>query len=209
VPQGYAVDKPEDAAPEEFDRGFSTGGKYRVKLAFTLPGGSVIVCWNNFRSQQIPPAAFDGLEPGGPLPRLGTMITALRTNGAPGGDIEFAGRHLAVTNATAGETLEWTLFVPLRPPPPRERFFGYTFEFGAPEDGAGPRQTADYHGDIEIDSAEDFDTFVRGAMAESSAGGVAPEHVRLEPVKALAEKVQKSAKANPELPPVPVKPSGL
>jgi hypothetical protein len=127
----------------------------------------------------------------------------------PGDDIEFAGRHLAVTKAKDGETLEWTLFVPLRPPPPRERFFGYTFEFGAPEGGAGPRQNADYHGDIEIESAEDFDTFVRGAMAECSAGGAAPQHVRLDQVTALAEKVLTSAKANPELPRVPVPPSGL
>jgi hypothetical protein len=99
--------------------------------------------------------------------------------------------------------------VPLRPPPPRERFFGYTFEFGAPEDGEGPRQSADYHGDIEIDSAEDFDTFVRGAMAESSEGGAVPGHVRLEQVRALGETVLKSAKTNPELPLVPVTPTGL
>jgi hypothetical protein len=210
VPKGYAVEEPKDGAPgEEFDRGFSTGNKYRVRLAFTLPGGSVIVGWNNFRSQRIPPAAFEGIQPGGPVPRLATVITALRTNGVPGGDIEFAGRHLAVTTAKDGETLEWSLFVPLRPPPPRERFFGYTFEFGAPEDGEGPRQKADYPGDVEIASAEDFDTFVRGAMAESSEGGAAPQHVRLDRVAALAESILKSAKAKPELPPVLVTPSGL
>jgi hypothetical protein len=46
--------------------------------------------------------------------------------------------------------------------------------------------------DLLIETQEDFDMWVLGAMAELSDAGIAPEHVTYESVLELAEKVRDS-----------------
>ena len=198
IPADYARNAAPAAAPmAAFSRGFATGGRFKVELAFTLADGSVVVCWNHF-----PGApdhlkrhhAFDGVAFGGPLPRLPTVLarlyadTGADTEPADGveGETEYAGRHLAVTTNGEGETFEWALYVPARRPPPRDRLYGYTLEFTT-RDGSDRQKMSN---EVRLRSDDDFDTFVRGAMAQYSADGNAPGEVTAERVKALAAEVK-------------------
>jgi len=94
-----------------------------------------------------------------------------------------------------GHFYEWALYVPDISPPARGALLGYNIEarFHVDEKqfSARPMNLSE---DLPITSREDFDTWVRGAMAELSDEGVAPVHATYENVMALAEELRSSAR---------------
>ena len=87
-----------------------------------------------------------------------------------------------MTTSAEGETFEWALYVPARRPPPRHGLYGYTCEFELPTG----RRWQKLASDLWLKSDEDFNTFVRGAIAQYAADGKVPDEITPERVKALA-----------------------
>jgi hypothetical protein len=199
-PQDYMINAPPESAPiAPFSTGgFGHGGVFQLEQAFSLPDGSLLLCWNNFTGaeHQPPPETFTNLHFGGELPVMPVTIRSLRTNGVAKPEIEFTGRHVAVTRVSKdGEVFIWSLFTPRRPPPPREKFFGYTLTYGAHPEGRRASQgmrdeQSGFSGGMAIESAADFDTFVRGVMSQMSPDAPPPPEVTLDRLLELSARRQ-------------------
>jgi hypothetical protein len=197
VPQGYELrNTRETAIPLELDDGASVhSGSLTLdsRISFTLSDGSVILGWYSLdrESETSQEDLFENLEFGGSLPKLPVEIWGMKPSGWTG-DITYLGWHLAYTKK-AGKFIEWSLYVPEGSPPARSEMLGYDvlYRFNLEEE---PKwriaYTLDYG--IEIKSKEDFDIWVRGAIAELSDDGGAPDDVSYESVLQLAERLRES-----------------
>jgi hypothetical protein len=200
VPQGYvAVNTKEQAIPMELGGGGVgySDDKYslslRPEISFTMRDGSVLLGWSSSDSKsKIPPEEFSrGLEFGGSLPKLPVEIYALKLAGVSSG-ITYTGYHLTCTQK-AGKFIEWSIFVPDGKPPAGVELFGYDviYRFNLePNPKWIIGLTAEYG--LLIETAEEFDKWVLGAMAELSDNGKAPTGLTYERVLQLAEEVRKS-----------------
>ncbi len=102
------------------------------------------------------------------------------------------GRHLIYTR-TNGRCIEWSLYVPKHTPSAGEGLLSFNCDvqynadkdkFDGRIDGVNP--------DLEINSPEDFDTWVCGAMADLSDSGTAPEGITYEYVMNLIRQIRES-----------------
>ena len=201
-PEGYTVTNSLDTAtPEELSRGgagFEDSNcklECKIRISFTLADGSVIMGWqsSDLRSTKPPAQLFEGLRFGGPLPKLPIEFYALKPTGDPNGPT-YTGHHLAHTSK-ADQFVEWSLYVPDGAPPRTVEEFGYEVlhRFNLePQPKFIPHVTAEYG--IPIANAEDFDTWVLGAMAEFSDDATAPADVTYQKVIDLARQIRASAK---------------
>ena len=196
-PVGFVMKNTKTTAElDRFSNGFgnSRGGiLFRVNVLFTLQDGCMIVGWSNELADKTVDqgAIFEGLEIGGPLPDLPVVITGVKTIGAADIEVSFLGRHLASTHIN-GQHYAWSLFVPERPVPPAEQFFGYTFQYGTvsndPRNNWGSREVDSRS--LAIDTDDDFNLFVRGTMAEYSDNGSVLSHITPEHTRRLAEQIR-------------------
>ncbi len=196
APEGYALkNTKETATPLELDDGSSVHCRSLTldpRISFTLSDGSVVVGWYSVDRQSTMPQEqlFEGLEFGTSLPKLPVEIYSLKPIGWSG-DIAYIGRHLACTH-TREKFIEWSLYVPDGLPPKRSEMRGYEvlYRFNLEYE---PKWIIGYTLDgLLIETAEDFDKWVLGAMAELSDDGTAPENVTYESVLQLAEQVRES-----------------
>jgi hypothetical protein len=140
-------------------------------------------------SQRPPEEYFQGLVFGGPLPKLPIEFNALKPGGVPS-EIAYRGHHLAYTRIGDRFT-EWSIYVPDGTPPESVREFGYDAKYVF-NLGHTPRLRIGLpvaYGML-IETAEDFDAWVLGAMAELSDDGKAPEGITFERVLDLADDIR-------------------
>lgn len=174
-----------------------SGARVCVAVDFTLDDGSVIVGWHSDDLQedryQEQGHLFEGLVPGGELPRLPMVVYGLKTvrkESYSPAQTSYVGRHLAYTKKD-GWYYEWALFVPSGPlpPTPERRLYRMLCRFNLAEEQAP--QTGNPISENRIE-ADEFDDFVRAAMVELSDDGKAPEHVTHENVLRWAREIRSS-----------------
>ncbi len=166
----------------------------RTFVSFTLNDGSVIVAWQSrvlwdTESQE---PLFADLAFGGSLPKLPAEIYSLKPAGAPD-RMAYVGRHLGYTSQ-AGRFIEWALYVPKTTPPANVKYLGYDmlsrFNTATPPNG---RIGITLGSGVAVRTAEDFDRWVRGALAEFSDSGRPPADVTYQTVCDLARQVRTAA----------------
>ncbi len=176
----------------------SDGGeaKFHSCIGFTLKDGSVIYGWHaNNEPNKSQAHLFTDLEPGGPLPNLPAEVIGLKPIPAEE-DIILTGRHLTFTRKK-GKFYEWGIYVPDEKVPERDTFGGY--KVISKYNDVGPRPFFDGRPDLLgqemiINSEQEFDIWVRGAMAELSDEGRAPEYVTYENILRLVKRIRESLK---------------
>ncbi|MDT8303235.1 MAG: hypothetical protein RQ760_17280, partial [Sedimentisphaerales bacterium] len=104
------------------------------------------------------------------------------------------GRHLAFTHKK-GKFYEWGLYVTDKNAPERNTFWVY--EVISKYHDTGPRPFFDGRPkhlgqELTINSEQEFDIWVRGAMAELSDDGKAPESITYKNVLQLVERIRQS-----------------
>jgi len=160
-------------------------------LSFTISDGSVIWGWNSIdrKSEKPQEEFFEGLEFGGPLPKLPIEFNALKPAGEPK-DTTYTGYHLAYTRK-ADRFTEWTIYVPDGTPPKNVKQFGYhaLYVFNLKHQPRLKMNLSVPYG-LLIETKGDFDIWVLGAMAELSDDGKAPENVTYESVLQLTKQIR-------------------
>jgi len=180
--------------------------KYRifnitVPIVCILEDGSVIVGWSywNDESGKSQEDLFADLQIGGPVPKLTYEFYALHryllepipeklNSSRMIGNIVYSGHHLAYTQK-ANRYYEWSIYVPDSQPPKEKP---PTFHVQIRNNLDNTTTQTGLWPDIVITSAEDFDTFVLGAMAEFSDDGMAPEGITYDGVLDLAQQIRES-----------------
>lgn len=173
---------------------------YRVRHVFALEDGSLLVCWQGVDAKESRDQSryFKQLVAGGDLPRLPVELYALSPEPNVR-DVLFVGFHLAHTEKETEQGrrwYEWSLFVPDKEPPEPNIVLVYRPHY---------RLNVDRTDEIDIsvkqigtpdpqkiESEEDFNTLVWGAMAERSDGRSVPEQVTYENVLWLADEIRTS-----------------
>ena len=194
-PKGYKLDNTKETAllsgigisPEKVMR---QDYELHRHIGFTLSDGSVIIGWNcPEKSRSSQSDLFKGLTPGGRLPEFAAKIESLTAIPQKLG-ISYKGHHLAYTQKDR-IFYEWSLYVPDSEPPTRGSLLAYElnvkYEVDKNRFGTRPGNLSD---DLVIDSSDDFDTWVLGAMAELSDNGKAPEQVTYGDVLQLAKQIR-------------------
>ena len=192
-PPGYKYENTKETAKQvEFGEDGS-GVRFYDCIGFTLSDGSIILAWHaNPDAGTSQEHLFANLKPGGPLPKLPAQIIALLPYPVEG-RITCMGRHLTYTQKD-GKFYEWSIYVPDGQVPQRSTFEAYKIikKYNNIEPrrfGGAPNLVAD---EITINSKEDFDTWVLGAMAELSDHRKAPEDISYEKVLQLTGQIRKS-----------------
>jgi hypothetical protein len=196
-PDGYILNNTKETAQTDtlgidLQKACPKNYELHAHIGFTLKDGSVILGWScpdKKRSSQID--LFRNLTFGGKLPELAGKIETL-TSIPSKPSIKYMGRHLAYTQKDK-IFYEWSLYVPDKKPPARNSLLGYNLniKYQVDENALGDRPGS-LGEDLVIDTNQDFNTWVRGAMAELSDDGKAPPHITYENVLQLAEKIRKS-----------------
>ena len=201
IPEGYALKNTKETAIRE-ELGAGGGAGYtdnkcdlsvNTRISFTMHDGSVILGWCSVDDKSAMPQEelFEGLEFGGALPKLPVEIYGLKPAGVSS-DITHTGYHLTHTQK-AGKFIEWSLYVPDGIPPASIKQLGYDVLYGFNLEDT-PKWiiglTAEYG--ILIETNEDFETWVLGAIAELSDDGKAPQDITYESVLELSEQLTES-----------------
>ncbi len=201
APQDYKYQNTLETAygGEGLGQGWYMMGGARVSPAinFTLDDGSVIMAWHSDDLQadryQEQGHLFKDLIPGGELPKLPMVVYGLKTvplesHSPP--EITYVGRHLAFTKKDRWY-YEWALYVPSGPLPSfvQRPLYRMLCRFNLANDQ--PPRVGNPLSENKIASNE-FDLFVREAMAELSDDGRAPEHVTYENVMRWANEIRAS-----------------
>jgi len=203
-PEGYTVhNSPETAHLIELGAcgciypGLNVKGvRYQAgaRVAFALADGSVVVGWQSYEYTAPEKQAlfFEGVTFGGPLPELPLEFYALiPANGSS--EPLYAGHHLAFTRKQ-GKFFEWSLYVPDGTPPADVQETGYEMLHRCNVEFA--RLVTISHMTVEpeftIETAEEFDEWVLGAMADLADDGTAPEGLTYERVLDLAQEIRTS-----------------
>ncbi len=201
-PNSYTVTISKDEVASLGEVGYQTvpsAPGLTISLRYTLKeDDSVIMAWSD-RSDSFPKSQavlLDGLKPGDPLPELTFVPYALHPNFSVYRKINeavtYIGRHLTYT-IKGNVHFEWSIYVPDSKPP--ESGFYPRLIYDAlvrrnPDDGQTRRMGLTP--DATINSAEEFDELVLGAMAELSDDGKAPEGLTYEMVLQLAKQIRES-----------------
>ena len=195
APIGYTIKNAKETAkvPELSCAGLGGDSlSFTVNICLTISNGSVIIGWSSNDQESVSTQAplFVGLETGGALPKLPIELYALEGTAKNNMGITYAGRHLVYTQK-AGKFYEWAVYVPGKSPSLIGRN-GYRLLHRCNLEDRQVRAGLAIGDLFIISDADDFDTFVLGAMAELSDDGTAPENVTYESVLQLAEQVRES-----------------
>ena len=201
-PEGYtASNSPETAYPMELDTGHCGGYSdehfnYQCgsRIVFALADGSIILGWQSIQYKDAEKQAqfFEGVTFGGPLPKLHLEFYALTpANGSS--EPLYTGYHLAFTRKK-GKFFEWSLYVPDGTPPADVQETGYEVlcrkNLESPNGFRIGKLTV--KPEFTVETAEEFDEWVLGAMAELADDGTAPENLTYQKVIDLAQQVRTS-----------------
>lgn len=195
TPEGYTLLNTKETAAEaeelcinRFDFAVGTDMlSLKVHILYTLSDGSIILGWSNQGLDIWQADLFDGLEAGGPLPELAVEVNTIEANyGADDEPVNYVGYHLAYTEKQ-GNFYEWGIYLP-DSQLPGGTVSSYKVLARANLDGLTDARLSIGPG-IDIESSEDFELFVRGAMAELSDDGTCPEGITYEYVLELAEQI--------------------
>jgi len=196
APLAYILENTKDTATERELSNASVGNdsvSFNCHIVFTMPDGSVIVGWSSEDRQSDQPQAilFEDLKIGGPLPKLAAEVYAIKpitTDEA----ITYRGYHLAYTQK-AGKFYEWSLYVPEQKPAPKAVLcYQLVHRYNPQDREINAQLSIAVATELEIQDAEDFAVFVRGAMADLSEDGYVPEHVTYENVLELIDEIKRS-----------------
>ncbi len=192
-PEGHKLLNTKETATENELGEDGSGIRFYGCIGFTLEDGSVIYGWHsNHKPNESQAHLFEDLKPGGLLPNLPAQIIELKPWPVEE-DITFAGRHLTFTQKK-GKFYEWGIYVPNKKMPKRDTFNAY--KVIQKYNGTEPRSFGGRPNligqELAINSEQEFDTWVRGAMAELSDDGKVPVHVTYENVLQLAKRIRKS-----------------
>lgn len=194
VPQGYELTNTLETAPENsVGGGVMCGtGKYYLQghILFAMGDGSIVACWSsrNPKSDESQAELFAGLEFGGEMPKLPSVVEELKTY-VNSQEIIYEGRHLAYTQK-GGRFFEWGLYS-AREPVERSLMKMLPYQFLYKTNGKKDNSCRmSMQSDMVIDNSDDFDEFVMGAMAEFSDDGEVSENVTYETVLELAEEIR-------------------
>lgn len=197
-PEGYTAGNSKETAPTlDLPRSRVQCGNLAcyTPMSFTLGDGSVILAWQSVDegtdASQEP--LFANLTFGGPVPKLPIEFYGLKPAGTSNG-VTYTGCHLGHT-LKAGQFIEWALYVPDTTPPAAVKYTGYDVLWrfnstSAPNGGIGLKAM---YG-VPIVTAEDFDKWVGGAMAELSDTGAAPDQLTYQSVLQLSRQVRPHTK---------------
>lgn len=196
-PDGYRLDNTKETARTSVlgiarQRAMIEDYELHRHIGFTLSDGSVILSWScPEKSRSSQSDLFKGLTPGGRLPEFAAKIESLTSVPRQLG-INYSGYHLVYTQKE-GNYYEWSLYVPDSEPPTRGSLLAYELnvKYEVDKNRFGTRP-GNLSGDLVIDSSDDFNAWVRGAMAELSDDGKAPENITYERVLRLAEQIKES-----------------
>ncbi len=179
-------------------------GRARCFLApaFALRNGVILAGYRSvdIEESQDQSKYFENLRIGGPVARLPIeVVTLFPVPDAQG--VQFTGFHLAHTRKQTKDGqrwFEWILYVPNKEPPELEHVLTYRGQcrhnvsrnedpnVGSPEGAIVLPKPA------KVDTKEDFDRLVLGAMTKVSDDGGTPEHITYENVLRLAEQLRRS-----------------
>lgn len=195
VPSGYMPENSKDTATANKLSRVSIGTDSVIlncHILFTMADGSVIVGWSSEDRQSETSQAelFENLEIGAELPKLPFEVYALSSS-RKNKSVTYKGFHLAYTQK-AGEFYEWGIYVPaaeLKPEFSQMLVYRLLYRDNIEREVKG-KFSLSTSAELIIKNAEDFDTFVLGAMAELSDDGKAPEDITYEAVLQLAEQIR-------------------
>ncbi|MGB2864661.1 MAG: hypothetical protein WBC05_15145 [Sedimentisphaerales bacterium] len=195
APEGYRLNNTKESAFKNklialpIRHGSITGA---INIIIALPNDSVIIGWhtNDVSHAEL----LRNLSPGDELPMEGWLeiVYGLRRANNPD-NITYVTRHLACTEKD-GILYEWDIYVPntLIAAKGRSRECQITTRLQS-EHGEETEEPITILTDVDLLIEQDeFDTFVRGAMAELSDDGKASEHVTYENVLQLAKEIRNS-----------------
>jgi len=169
--------------------------KHGPRVAFTLADGSIVLGWQSieYNDEEKQALCFEGVTFGGPLPELPLEFYALTPDGAS--EPLYTGYHLAFTRKQGRcRFTEWGLYVPDGTPPADVQVTGYEMLCRWNLELARP-MTIDHmtvKPEFTIETAEEFDEWVLGAMAELADDGTAPQNLTYQKVIDLAQQVRTS-----------------
>jgi len=194
APDGYRLDNTKaTATARNFGDDVVFGGraKFYGCIGFTLNDGTVIYGWHaNPRPEESQAPLFTEVKPGDPLPKLPARVAGLKP-WPLAKDTTLTGRHLAWTRKGA-KYYEWGIYVADKKMPPRDTFQAY--KTICEYDGVEPQGFRSVPNlmdpELVIQSEEEFNTWVRAAMAELSDNGMPPDHVTYERVTQLAQRIR-------------------
>ena len=161
-------------------------------IGFAMPNSSsIIVGWYSVdKSSEIPYGEyFTNLEFGGSLPKLPVEIYGF-TPAVKSSTLTYTGYHLTYTQKE-NIFIEWSLYIPKGTPPPSISQLGYNalYRFNLDPEPKW-RLGLSVNCRLAIENADDFNTWVLGAMAELSDDGKPPENITYERVMQLAQTVK-------------------
>jgi hypothetical protein len=171
---------------------------YWVAPIFALPDGSLLAGYQSVDAKEPRDQAryFQGLQMGGPLAKLPVEVYAL-TPEPNARNVTFLGFHLACTQkqtANGPRWFEWILYVPNAEPPKPEAVLMYRIQYRLnvqrTEDiDISVRQTATPNPQM-VETEEDFNRLVLGAMAERNDSASPPEQVTYASVLQMARQIR-------------------
>lgn len=195
-PAGYKLVNTKETAPyAELGTIHSitnNGLSLSVHAAFSLPDGSVIVCWRSSVKRKDPQdEMFEGLKFGGDIPKLPLEIRSLISMPDSGG--EYPGYHLSHTKK-GNKSYEWSIYVGGKDAPARGSIVGYevVHRYNTKNKKRPILITMTISEDIIISTADDFDMWVLGAMEELSDTKELPE-ISYEKVLKLADDIRNTS----------------
>jgi len=162
-----------------------------VHVAFTLADGSVVICWRSTdKEQPSQDKLFSELEFGGVLPKLPIEIYALKAIGNI--DAEYFGYHLAHTKKE-DRYFEWSIYVPQNETPTRESIMGYqvVHRYNTNKEKVVGSITLSVSEDIQINTEEDFSTWVLGALKELSDDERLPNNINYKSIQHLVDALRR------------------
>ncbi len=214
LPEDYNLtNSKENAAPYELNEWFFPGmvldGSLigRVALTAALPNGIVIIGWSleDAASQYLTTEEpFENLISGQSSPKLPVEIlyglapeSKQRNQRVIFNDtsVSYTGRHLAYSQKN-GKFIEWAIYIPNKEVRTREVLPKCEIILGMDPENRKWRHRPRNNTErlklsyLFIQNENDFDTFIRGAMAELSNAGAALEDITYEGVLELADEIR-------------------
>ena len=196
APAGHVLANTKETAEDVIFGGdvlYSGRSTFYGCIGFALPDGTVVYGWHANPEPAVSQAPlFADAVAGGPLPKLPACVTALQP--WPLEEvITLEGRHLAWTQR-GEKCYAWGIYVGDAQMPKRETFQSYRVvrEYNGIEERCFSSYPNLIWPELTIESAEEFDEWVIGAMAELSDDGKAPAYVTYEGVVRLAGEIRRS-----------------
>jgi hypothetical protein len=174
--------------------------RYPLEPVFTLRNGVILAGYRGVdtRESQDQSKYFENLRIGGPLAQLPIEIVALFPE-PDAGNVQFTGFHLAHTRKQTKDGprwFEWILYVPNKEPPKPQHVLRYRGECrhnasrGEDPNLNSPQRSMLLTSELaKVETKEDFDRLVLGAMTNVSDDGAIPEHITYDKVVRLAEQI--------------------